>query len=112
MFRKYDIGGDGTISFEEFKKAVMLQQAPDAPDPEPVCPPDFGPPMLDFYTKGGGRGLEITSIDWSTGKVDASVNHIEKVLRNKLSERTGVGANYELRRAWNLFDKGNVGLHS
>ena len=23
MFRKYDIGGDGTISFEEFKKAAL-----------------------------------------------------------------------------------------
>jgi len=26
-------------------------------------------------------------------------------LRQKLGERTGVGANYELRRAWNLFDR-------
>eukprot|EP00658_Telonema_sp_P-2_P069569 TRINITY_DN5889_c0_g1_i1.p1 TRINITY_DN5889_c0_g1~~TRINITY_DN5889_c0_g1_i1.p1 ORF type:complete len:472 (-),score=135.44 TRINITY_DN5889_c0_g1_i1:75-1490(-) len=105
MFAKYDVGGDGTISFQEFKKAVMHQQDPTAPDPPAVCPADFGPSIIDHYSKGGGRGLEITRIDWHTGKIDCAPDMVEKVLRQKLGERTGVGANFELRRAWNLFDR-------
>lgn len=104
MFQKYDTGGDGTISFQEFKKAVMLQKDPREPDPVPVCPGDFGPKEIDHMTKAGGRGMEITEIDWHTGKINASPAHIEKVLRQKLQERTGVAANVELRRSWKLFD--------
>eukprot|EP00656_Telonema_subtile_P049519 TRINITY_DN6177_c0_g1_i7.p1 TRINITY_DN6177_c0_g1~~TRINITY_DN6177_c0_g1_i7.p1 ORF type:complete len:561 (-),score=103.81 TRINITY_DN6177_c0_g1_i7:178-1860(-) len=105
MFRKYDLGGDGSISFEEFKKAVMLEQNPSDPNPPLVCPADFGPREIDYMAKGGGRGLEITRINWHTGKIDATPDMVEKVLRQKLNERTGVGANFELRRAWNLFDR-------
>jgi len=48
--------------------------------------------------------MEITEIDWHTGKINANPAHIEKVLRQKLQERTGVAANVELRRSWKLFD--------
>lgn len=39
-----------------------------------ICPVKFHSENsdVDYMTKGGGRGLEITNIDWSNGKVVAA----------------------------------------
>jgi len=103
MFKRYDRSGDGTIGYEEFKAQVMGE---DHAKKKHLCPVTFvGQGEVDFMTKGGGRGLEITAIDWHNGKVEAKPALVEKVLRQKLFERTGVASNHELRRAWNLIDK-------
>jgi len=102
MFTRYDKDGQGTISYEEFKTQVMGEA--DKPVKPRVCPTSFVSEPVDYMCRGGGRGLEITDIDWHNGKVNAAPSLIEKVMRQKLFERTGSAANYELRRTWNLID--------
>jgi len=103
MFKRYDKTNDGTIGYEEFKSQVMGEDLFKQPH---ACPVKFnGDNDVDYMVKGGGRGLEITNIDWHNGKVDAKPSLVEKVLRQKLFERTGAASNHELRRAWNLIDK-------
>jgi len=105
MFEQYDRSGDGTISYDEFKAQVMQESHLKK---HRVATTDSGPQDVDYMLKGGGRGLELTNIDWSSGKVESNPLLIERVLRQKLVERTGQASKHELRRAWNLIDKDSM----
>jgi len=104
MFKRYDRGGDGAIGYEEFKSQVMGEDRTNKK--ERLLPMNYeGEKDVDYMLKGGGRGLEMTSINWHSGKIESAPTLVERVLRQKLFERTGAASCHELRRAWNLVDK-------